>query len=119
MANETFLSPIQLFNLTAVRHTRLHFGISGPDISDDIDKSPNYIGTMENEQTIGSYDDSVLADIAKCITDKIKNRPDNEREIKGQREYTIHDLYPTEMLRDEKVVKKIDPIPRGSGPSVT
>lgn len=74
---------------------------------------------MENEQTIGSYDDTVLADIAKCITDKIKNRPDNELEIKGKREYTIHDFYPTEILNDEKVVKKVDPIPPGSGASVT
>ena len=73
MATVILISPIQLYNLLAVRRTRLHYGISAKDLSIDIGKSPNYIGTMENEQIEGSYNDAVLTEIARCISEKIKN----------------------------------------------
>ncbi|SEL57489.1 hypothetical protein [Parapedobacter koreensis] len=119
MAKAILISPIQLYNLTAVRHIRLHYGISAQDLSFGIGKSLNYIGTMENEQISGSYNDTVLTEIAQYISNKIKNYPDSELEIKGKTHYTIYDFYPTEILSDEKVIKKVDPIPPGFGPSVT
>ncbi|MGK9124331.1 hypothetical protein M1D52_09425 [Olivibacter sp. SA151] len=119
MATVILISPIQLYNLLAVRRIRLHYGISAQDLSLGIGKSLSYIGTMENEQVEGSYDDTVLTEIAKCISEKIKNYPDNELEFSGKKEYTIYDFYPSEILSDEKVIKKVDPIPPGSGPSAT
>jgi transcriptional regulator with XRE-family HTH domain len=119
MATIILISPIQLYNLLAVRRIRLHYGISAQDLSLGIGKSINYIGTMENEQVEGSYDDTVLTEIAKCISEKIKNYPDNELEFPEKKEYTIYDFYPSEILSDEKVIKKVDPIPPGVGPSAT
>lgn len=119
MATVILISPIQLYNLLAVRRTRLHYGISAKDLSIDIGKSPNYIGTMENEQIEGSYNDAVLTEIARCISEKIKNYLDNELEYPKKREYTIYDFYTSEILSDEKVIKKVDPIPPGVGPSAT
>ncbi|MFC7523138.1 hypothetical protein ACFQRK_04250 [Parapedobacter sp. GCM10030251] len=119
MATAILISPIQLYSLIAVRRIRLHYGISAQNLAIGIGKSINYIGTMENEQVAGGYDDTVLTDIAKYISDKVKSLPESELEIKGKRDYTIYDFYPAEILSDEKVIKQIDPIPPGSGPSVT
>lgn len=74
---------------------------------------------MENEQNEGGYNDSVLTEIAQYISAKIKEYPESALEIKGKTEYTIYDFYPTEILSDEKVIKKIDPIPHDSGPTGT
>lgn len=119
MAIAILISPIQLYNITAVRRIRLYYGISAQELSLGIGKSQNYIGTMENEQIEGSYSDTVLTQIAQYINDTIKNYPDNKLEIKGKTNYNIYDFYPTEILSDEKVIKKVDPIPSGSGPTVT
>lgn len=119
MANAVYISPIQLYNLTTIRRIRLHYGISAQDLSLGISKSINYIGTMENEQTAGSYDDTVMTNIASYITEKIKDYQEEELEINAKREYNIYDFYPTKILSDEKVVKLIPPIPLSSGPSVT
>lgn len=119
MAVGILISPIQLYNITAVRRIRLYYGISAQDLSLGIGKSPNYIGTMENEQIEGSYSDTILTQIAQYINDIIKNHPDRALEIKGKTNYTIYDFYPTEILSNEKVIKKVDPIPYGSGPTIT
>ncbi|PRD54699.1 hypothetical protein [Sphingobacterium gobiense] len=119
MADANYISPIQLYNLTTIRRIRLHYGISAQDLSLGIGKSINYIGTMENEQTAGSYDDTIMTEIAQCITEKIKDYQNEELEISTKREYNIYDFYPTEILSDEKVVKSIAPIPNSYGPSPT
>ncbi len=119
MATAILISPIQLYSLIAVRRIRLHYGIPAQDLAIGIGKSINYIGTMENEQTEGGYNDTVLTEIAQYISTKIKDYPESELEIKGKTDYTIYDFYPTEILSDEKVIKKIDPIPPGSGPTGT
>lgn len=119
MAKVILISPIQLYNITAVRRIRLYYGISAQELSLGIGKSQNYIGTMENEQIEGSYSDTILTEIAQYINEKIKKYPDSKLEVKGKKDYTIYDFYPTEILSDDKVIKKIDPIPSGSGPTVT
>lgn len=119
MAKVILISPIQLYNITTVRRIRLHYSISAQELSLGIGKSQNYIGTLENERIEGSYSDSVLTQIAEYINDKIKNYPEIKLEIKGKTNYSIYDFYPTKILSDVKVVKKIDSIPLGSGPTVT
>lgn len=119
MAKAILISPIQLYSLIAVRRIRLHYGISAQELAKGIGKSINYIGTMENEQNEGGYNDTVLTEIAQYISAKIKEYPESLLEIKGKMEYSIYDFYPSEILSDEKVVKKIDPIPLGSGPTGT
>ena len=119
MADANYISPIQLYNLTTIRRIRLHYGISAQDLSRGIGKSINYIGTMENEQTAGSYDNTIMTEIAQYITEKIKDYQNAELEISTKRQYNIYDFYPNEILSDERIVKSIPPIPNGYGPSAT
>ncbi|MDF2517362.1 MAG: hypothetical protein K0R59_2658 [Sphingobacterium sp.] len=119
MAKSVFIFPIQLFNINAVRRIRIHFNLSASQLSKGIGKSSNYIGTMENEQNEGSYSDEVLSDIILYINKYINENPSLELEFKGKNHYTIYDLYPLEVLSNEKVAKKVDAIPPGSGPTIT
>ncbi|VTR43687.1 hypothetical protein [Sphingobacterium thalpophilum] len=119
MAKLVFISPIQLYNINAVRRIRIHFNLSASQLSKGIGKSANYIGTMENEQNEGSYSDEVLSEIVLYINKLITENPALELEFEGKTHYTIYDLYPSDVLSNEKVVKKVDPIPLGSGPTVT
>lgn len=119
MAKKSFIFPIQLYNIKAVRRVRTHFGISARQLSSGIGKSINYIGTIENEQGEGSYSDDVLSDIANYINKIIAEDTTLELETEGKNHYTIYDFYPKEILGNAKILKNIDPIPLGSGPTVT
>lgn len=119
MSKSIFIFPVQLYNIKAVRRIRIHFNISAKELSEGINKSANYVGTMENDQSEGSYGDTVLSDIIAYINRFISEDSSLELEAEGKNHYTIYDLYPSEILSNEKIIKKIDPIPIGSGPTIT
>ncbi|PRD56708.1 hypothetical protein [Sphingobacterium gobiense] len=118
-----YLSPIELFIITTIRSIRLELGITGEEISTFLKKNPKYIGHIESNAHNGKYSDEVLSNVAIYITEKAKEKQkeliDNNDITVIKTEYTIHDFYPVEILSDEKIIKKIDPIPTGSGPTGT
>ena len=98
-------------------------GITAKEISLFLKKNPEYIGNIESSAHNAKYNDEVLSLIAVYFTlmakEKQKELLAAQDETVIQTEYTIHDFYPSEILSDEKVIKKIDPIPHDSGPTGT
>ena len=121
MGTEKWITPIQLYNIVSIRTYRFDLELSGPDISAGIKKSPNFIGSIENGE--GYYTDDVMNDIASYFSEVAKEKQETLRTQKSKKkiktEYTIHDFYPKKPLSDTKVLKTIDPIPKGSGPTIT
>lgn len=118
-----YLFPIELYLIVRIRTIRLELDITAEEISVFLKKNPKYIGHIESSAHNAKYNDEILSDIAIYLTEKAKNKQEDlikaDDDTIIQTEYTIHDFYPTEILSDEKVVKKIDPIPLGSGPTGT
>ncbi len=118
-----YLSPIELYIIIQVRKIRLDLDIPAEAISRFLKKNEKYIGHMESAGNNSKYTDEILSLIAVYFTLRAKEKQKELIEANDntiiQTEYTIHDFYPTEILGDEKVVKKIDPIPPGSGPTIT
>lgn len=118
-----YLSPIELYIIIQVRITRLELNISAGDISLYLKKNLKYIGNIESSAHNSKYSDEILSLIAKFFSDKAKEKQkelsNSEDNALIKTEYTIYDFYPTEVLSDEKVVKEIPPIPKGSGPVIT
>lgn len=118
-----YLSPIELYLIIRIRIIRLELGVTAKEISLFLKKNPKYIGHIESSAHNAKYSDEILSRVALYLTERAKTK--QKELIKAndntiiQTEYTIHDFYPTKVLGDEKVVKKIDPIPPGSGPTVT
>src|SRR5690606_16269857 len=118
-----YLSPIELYLIIRIRMIRLELGVTAKEISLFLKKNPKYIGHIESSAHNAKYSDEILSRIALYLTERAKKKQKELNKAKDntiiQTEYTIHDFYPTEILGDEKVVKEIDPIPPGSGPTVT
>ena len=121
MGTEKLITPIQLYNIVSIRTYRFDLELSGPDVSYGIKKSKNFIGSIENGE--GYYTDDVMNDIASYFSEVAKEKQETLRNQNSRKkiktEYTIHDFYPKKPLPDTKVVKRLDPIPKGSGPTIT
>jgi transcriptional regulator with XRE-family HTH domain len=118
-----YLSPIELFIIIAIRTIRLELDITGEEISNFLEKNPKYIGHIESNAHNAKYNDTVLSKIALYLTEKAKERQKELIESKDdtiiKTEYTIYDFYPKEILGNDKILKEIEPIPAGSGPTPT
>jgi len=118
-----YLSLIEIYLIVRIRTIRLELGITAKEISLFLKKNPEYIGNIESSAHNAKYNDEVLSLIAVYFTlmakEKQKELLAAQDETVIQTEYTIHDFYPSEILSDEKVIKKIDPIPHDSGPTGT
>lgn len=118
-----YLAPIELYLIIRIRIIRLELGVTAKEVSLFLKKNPKYIGHIESSAHNAKYSDEILSSVALYLTERARSKQkelikENDNNI-IQTDYTIHDFYPTEILGDEKVVKKIDPIPPGSGPTVT
>lgn len=121
MGSEKWITPIQLYNIVSIRTYRFDLELSGADISSGIEKSPNFIGSIENGE--GYYTDSVMNDVASYFSKAAKEKQAFLKSQKSKKkiktDYTIYDFYPKKPLPETKVIKTIDPIPKGSGPTIT
>lgn len=117
-----YLAPVELYLILVVRSIRLELGISGEEISKHLKMNKKYIGNIESSAHNAKYNDEILSSIALYFT-QIAKEKQNELSKRDHEliktDYTIYDFYPAEILSDEKVIKKIDPIPIGSGPTGT
>ena len=118
-----YIFPIELYIIVQIRTIRLELDVTAKEISVFLKKNPKYIGHIESSAHNAKYNDEILSSIALYLTDRAKQKQEElikaNDDIIIQTEYNIHDFYPTEILSDEKVIKKIDPIPAGSGPTGT
>lgn len=121
--NVWYIAPIELYIIVQIRKIRLELGITAQEISLYLNKSSRYIGHMESSANNSKYSDEILSEIAVFFTKKAKELQSSFKESGDntniKTDYTIYDFYPKDILSDEKVVKEINPIPDGSGPTVT
>lgn len=117
------IAPIELYIISQIRIIRLELGVTAQEISLYLNKNSRYIGHMESSANNSKYSDEILSEIAVFFTKKAKDLQNSFKKSGDntiiKTDYSIYDFYPKDVLSDEKVVKKIDPIPKGSGPTVT
>lgn len=123
MKDRVHITPIQLHNINIIRIFRFDLSISAREISYALGKSPSYVATIESENSIAYYSDDIMTEIAIFLTAEAKKlqmeNKENGIKKKIKTEYTILDFYPKKPLVDIKVLKSIEPVPKGSGAVVT
>jgi len=118
-----YITPTQQFNIDAIRKIRLELDTSAEEISIEVGKNPRYVGHIENPSHNSTHTDQSMSDIANILTNIAKAKQEALKQQKSKKkiktEYTVLDFYPKKPLPDTRVIKRIDPIPQGSGSAAT
>jgi len=123
MGDEKRITPIQLYNTNAIRSFRLDLDVSATELSVGIKKGPTYIGHLESNAGDSYYSDDVMNRVADFLSKAAKEKQAYLKSQKSRKkiktDYTVHDFYPKKQLPEAKVSRVIEPIPKGSGPTIT